>query len=349
MKLSISKLQFIGGGASALVTLLALVVIWVMSASMIEKVNGQQRELFMGAIANQVITTIRSHAETIEALAKEPRVVEVFKGGSKAARTELENQLMSVFPQAWDVRLIDPGMDELDTTSSPHLGYADLAMIRESERNIEPPVAGAHAVGTDQAHIAMIHRVIGEDGTQVSGHLMVLFNMELITRMVEKLNLTKGFVQIRQQKQEGEALVLAQLGNHGLAEREPLIFPIEGSRWHLAYWTDPAVAGLPNSFLLGLSAVALLLLLLIGLIYFLISKTTMNKLQQDMATLITLSRDFSAGTLKKSYQAQLPDTEGSIKIIQDLLARASAGKKKPSTKPASDPADESSSIPDLDL
>lgn len=352
MKLSIGGLQWIGGAASALIGLSAVAVIWVLSAQMVREINQRQQALLVGAISNQVQNTFSAHASTIEALVREARVIDAFANPDPARRAELEKQLMSRFANVWDVRLLDAGYDKLDERSSPRLGYADLAMIRESATAAATPLAGAHGVGTEQAHIAMIHPVIGGDGKQVVGHLMVFFNMEIMRSFVS--NLASGYVQIRQPKQGGENLLLAEVGDSALTSLgTPLELPIDGSRWQLAYWADPVATSLTNSFRIGLLAIALTMLVLLGLVFLVLHRLSAGKLRTDLATLVTMVRQHAGGGMQDSYPASLAETGASITIIHEiLLAESPSRGAKPSAKGkksalASDP--ESAGIPDLDL
>ena len=145
-------------------------------------------------------------------------------------------------------------LDELDMEISRLIGqnFADLAMIKAAENSPSPPPAAAIAYETDQAHITMIHRVIGDDGKRVIGTIMVQFKPALVAQALQDISLPHGYVELRQQKSSGGFTTLAATGEPSAKNANPVwTRPIEATRWQLAYWAGSQATTLPITLLTG--------------------------------------------------------------------------------------------------
>lgn len=299
------------------------------------------------AVSNQVRATIAAHTGTIAKLAEQPRVVAAFSNPDPLFRTELEAELKTYFADAWNLRLIQGSVQDVDASAEPDIGYADLAMIRESEQGEKPPPASAHALGTDQAHISIIQRTMSTDGKTVLGHLMVFFRMALAERYFTDLALATGYAEIRQPTKDAQAQTLATVGLASLKnEAQPMLVPIAGTRWELAYWRDPATKRLP----IGKSVLLILLVVvcfaLVAVAAIVAGRIAANRVRSDMAAFVTAVRDFAAGNLRESYPVQSSDHVGAMTAMLEELRKARIGSARPKPIAENKPT---GGTPDIDL
>lgn len=274
---------------------------------------------FASSVDNQIKLVLNRNTEAIEALARQPRIINLLTNPNPDKKLELENEFIGFFQHASDFRVIEAGQKHTKTNAGT-ISFADLAMINASENNPTPPAAAAIAYGTDHAHITMIHRVIGDDGKTVIGNIMVQFTPALISQIISDVTVPQGYAEIRQPKSNGQFITLAGTGNSA-AKQNPAasVFSIEGTRWQLAYWAEPGIGGLPKELLIGflLTAVIALAVLVIGVVF--LHRSLSNHVKDDLALLVTLCRNGLKTKIADNYPNKLTETKPSLAELKNLL------------------------------
>ncbi|MFN2338790.1 MAG: phosphomannomutase/phosphoglucomutase, partial [Gammaproteobacteria bacterium] len=262
--------------------------------------------------------------------------------GDREAWATRAEELERYFPQAMRVRLIEPGVQEVDMEATPPLSYAALDLLRESETRETPPGMEAHMSGTPQQHLNLVRRVLDPGGRRIVGHLLVSYEVQELQAILAGPGVP-GYVEL-QQTAQGAPLTLARRGEADLRQGPAVVsVAITGSRWALALWPgDQAASAARQLGLTGLVASAVAALLL-ALILFLGFRRLLQALRSDQVSLINLVKDMRDGRAQPGRQARLLELRDTLGIMARTAgagaARASAGaaRSKPAAAEAASP------------
>jgi phosphomannomutase/phosphoglucomutase len=183
-------------------------------------------------------------------LAEDPKTEKLFIAGDKAAMRAREKSLRREFPNALNVQLLPPGLASVNLDASPPLSYAALDQMRLAEYSAQSPPMEVHLFNSPQQHINIVHRVMDPANSRVVGHIMLSLPHNILQGIFDDLGYVQGYIELQQAGARGDPILLAAQGDTydriGDAVR---VFPIDGSRWQIAYWA-------PASSLVYLSSIS---------------------------------------------------------------------------------------------
>jgi len=303
---------FLAGAAIVIAAAVAVHMLAVMRASAYHE---QQVEVTGSSLAKQVAFRLQRYAELIDVVARDNSVRDALEGGTPDARNAKEAELSSLFASGLKVRLLPLGVDEVDTSSTPHLSYACLALLREAEKSDKPPNAEVHLLGSAQQHIDLVRRVTGSDG-RVVGSLLVSLAVPLLQQTLDQARLGQGYVELRQPTSDGKPLVVVASGNRSLQQVAPaIVVPVEGTQWGLAYWSAPVNWSLLSPEQINFWGMVLAAVLLLGLVIYMLNKVLSNLVRNDLVSIINLVRDLAGGKVKRDYPVRLHSFRGTAEVL----------------------------------
>jgi len=187
--------------------------------------EARQHEIRITAenLADRIGALFAAHAEKMELLTRDPVIIELASRRDPKLIATKEAELGYLFPEAVRVRILPPGLDEVDMNASPPLSYAALDMLRQAETREEPPPAEVHLFGTPQQHINMVRRILNASGRRIVGHLMVSFPLPMLQDAMNAPRLAQGYGEIWQVSSKGAPLTLATRGDRGLRQGPPSV------------------------------------------------------------------------------------------------------------------------------
>lgn len=271
--------------------------------------------------AAAVHAKIRAYAETLASMARNPVLLRLLEDENKRLLQLKEQELKYAFPGAIRVRLLLPGLNDIDEQAVPPLSYSGLALLRSAESSDRTTLAEVQLLGRPERYVAMAHRILAPD-QGVAGVLFLALEPGVFTDVLSRWSLPGSYVELRQGAEPEQ--VFAQYGNGQLAKHPPQGFiPIEDSRWQLAYWlSGPGGKGGTGLIFWGGVAAGLLAL---GLIFYIRDRVFAQRLRADLVTLIKLVRDLQEGQPQGRYKVHLPNFKGAVAVIQRMAAEEPAG------------------------
>ncbi|NHZ69998.1 MAG: phosphomannomutase/phosphoglucomutase, partial [Thermotogales bacterium] len=281
----------------------------------------KQSELSASMFAGSYRQWVDRQASTAELVSKDPQLARLLTDGDKAALDARAESLAYLFPSSVRVRLLPPGIDEVDLEASPPISYAALDMLKHSETQDTPPPVEVHMAGTPQQHINLVRRILDPSGRRIVGHLMVSFSMQQLQKLLAHGEVN-GYVEL-QQVAGAKPLVLESYGPADSRQGAPDSHAaVAGSRWRVAYWApDRAQQG--SSVLMTTAGLAggVAAILLAALVWFVFRKVGLA-LSRDQATLLTIVKDMNEGRVKSDYSNTLAEMHDTIEL---MVRAASAG------------------------
>jgi phosphomannomutase/phosphoglucomutase len=272
-------------------------------------------------VASRVTTLIGVYRSSMGLLAKDPAIADLFMTYDTAGLRVREKSLGYLFPNAVNIQLLPPGIEDINDEVSPPLGYAALAQMREAENGEAAPPAEVHLYNTPQQHINIVQRVMDPAGGGVVGHIMLSLSGDTLTQLLGGVQDLGGYVELQQVGAKGAPVQVSSYGDPEYKNGTPdAVRDVEGSRWQVAYWSaHSSLAYLGKLGTLVMSAFLLAAGLLVFLLVFLFRRLS-AALQQDQVSLVTLMKDFRDHQVGKEYPAGLREMEDTILFMTRLAS-----------------------------
>lgn len=280
------------------------------------------------AVANSVASSITAQVNlltnTLEKMAQDPEVLIAVTSADTALMPQVAAKLEKHLPEVLKIRLLLPGVTELDDKSAPKMGYADLDMVRETfTKNQLPAIQGDS--GPDR-HLAITRRIVQND--RVVGVILASLNYGFISKTVQAAGLKDGHLELRQ-----AALVLGAAGEPASAEpNDDAQIKVAGTGWELHYqYADSAV----STELMPIVGIIALCALLALLAFFIGWRKLSGLLTQDLGSVLKACKDMMTHKLQPTYPLKLAEmnavvsTLAQFKRVMDHQDDDIAGDKNP--------------------
>ncbi len=307
------------------ILLVAVPPVIVYLQTVLELRAAEQKQASLSAVmfANSYRQWVDRQAATAERVCKDPQLARLLIDGTPEQRNAKAESLAYLFPSSIRVRLLQPGIEEVDLQASPPISYAALDMLKHSETQDTPPPVEVHMSGTPQQHINLVRRILDPSGRRIVGNLMVSFSVQQLQKLWGHGE-PNGYAEL-QQVVGSTPLVIGSFGVSAAKNGSPdSLAPVAGSRWRIAYWA-PDQAQLGSHVLMttaGLaSGVAALLLAL--LVWFVFRKLA-TALRSDQATLLTIVKDMNEGRVKSDYSNVLVEMHDTMELMVRAASRGVA-------------------------
>ncbi|MCK9637094.1 MAG: phosphomannomutase/phosphoglucomutase [Methylobacter tundripaludum] len=280
------------------------------------------------AVANSVASSITAQVNlltnTLEKMAQDPEVLAAVTSADTALMPQVAAKLEKHLPEVLKIRLLLPGVTELDDKSAPKMGYADLDMVRETfTKNQLPAIQGDS--GPDR-HLAITRRIVQND--RVVGVILASLNYGFISKTVQAAGLKDGHLELRQ-----AALVLGAAGEPASAEQnDDAQIKVAGTGWELHYQYADSAASTEPMLMAGIIALCALLALLA---FFIGWRKLSDLLTQDLGSVLKACKDMMTHKLQPTYPLKLAEmnavvsTLAQFKRVMDHQDDDIAGDKNP--------------------
>ncbi|MFA7592819.1 MAG: phosphomannomutase/phosphoglucomutase [Thiohalobacteraceae bacterium] len=292
------------------------------AAAQTAEARRQEMALTAENLADRIATQLTQNTAKMEMLVRDAPIIDLATRRDSAAIRQRENDLGYLFPNSVRVRILPPGLTEVDPDASPPLSYAALDMLRQAETSETPPLAEVHLFGTPQQHITLVRRILSASGRRIVGHLMVSFPLPMIQAALDEPKLPRGYGEVWQVAGSAAPVVLAQRGTRSLRRDQPTVeVAIPGSRWKVAYWAE--ARGFSDSEQ-GLWIVAGSGVAIFGLLTVLILRSFARALKQDQVLLLGAVRDARDGRLQADYGLQLKECAQAVAGVRHIFEAETA-------------------------
>ena len=333
------RLLLLAAGVSALAMLGAF--IFQLMSLHIAHTMGREHSVTTELVAARVASLAEYYGASVKLQASDAGLTDILLNGDAAQRSAREESLRNVYPGAISVRLLKPGLDEVDMQASPPLSYAALAQMRAAEGGAEPPLE-AHLLNTPQRHINIVRAVMGPADSGVIGLIMLGLSGDVLNGVLGDLQQIEGYIELQQDGTKDSPAVIAARGDVVNKSGDPdQVAPVSGSRWQVAYW--PATTSLVYLgkagiwVLLAFLAVAAVLAVTMVLLF----RYLGNAIRLDEVSMVTLLKDFRDGRVQSGYPSGLAEMKETFGFMIQLAAGAQdavKGRKAPAPREQDDAA-----------
>ncbi len=258
----------------------------------------------VNGLASNLESQIDLLSRSLDKIAENPAVISAVDRGEPAKLKQTAASLENFIPGIMKIRLLLPETNELDHTEIPHLGYADLDLVRESFSSVQPPmVQGAEG---PNRHLAITKR-INKSG-RVIGVLLASMHYDFLNKTVEAAAIQQGLVELKQ----GD-LTLAFSGAGTLKpESGSRRIQVAGTGWALQYWL-PENSGFDNIY--WLASIFLISALLACLAFFIGFRNLNEMIHHDQRSILKAVKDLITGKFRGDYPVKLNEMRTIISTV----------------------------------
>ncbi|WP_349432292.1 phosphomannomutase/phosphoglucomutase [Methylomarinum sp. Ch1-1] len=240
--------------------------------------------------------------QSLDGLAHNPEVIDALQRGNDAELEKLAAQLEPLMPKAQKLRLLPPHVRETDQSSVPHMGFADLEMVKATLAEKQPAMIQGQG---PNRHLA-ITSLVSQDGKAL-GVLLASLRFDFVNDAVRHAAIDEGLIKIKQQRN-----VLISAGNVKNMAEPAYKIPIPHSAWQILYWPDQQIGS--NELTLILSTIALCGLSAC-LAFFIGYRKLAGYLREDQGSITKVAKDLLAGKIAGNYPVQLQEMKAIITTL----------------------------------
>ncbi|MDD2758968.1 MAG: phosphomannomutase/phosphoglucomutase [Methylomonas sp.] len=258
-----------------------------------------KRDAVATIIANSAVNIaqqLETLQKSVDGLAQSPDVVAALASANPQMIAETAAKVQTLVPHSLRVRLLLPGVNDLDTTQTPHMGFGDLEMVRATLADKPNPVIQGEA---EHRHLAITSVV--RDGQRVVGVVLASLEANLPSQMILKTRIANGLIELKQ-----ERLVLAATGEARDKNREPVAIPVSNTRWTIDAWVDVG-ASLSDMAILG--SLIILPVLMSCLAYLIGYRKLRDFFRLDQSSILMAAKDMIQGKHVGNYPMRLEEMQ----------------------------------------
>ncbi len=270
---------------------------------------GKSKQATADAVVKGTASSLSAKIETLNSLldkmAQDPDVIAAISSNNPELIAAVTAKLERSIPDMQKIRLLLPGVNELDLTSVPPMSIADLDMVRGALTSDRLPAI--HGDKPADRHLAMARKIIKDN--KAVGVILASLKPEFIRKSVQRTQDIGGFIELKQDK-----LVLAASGARSDSENVVASqFKIAETGWDLRYETaDNGLVGLPIiAGIIGIPGIIVLAVSFAG--YRKLSVTLLN----DLSSVMSAVKDMMKNKMNGSYPVNLNE----ISVVISTLAQ----------------------------
>jgi phosphomannomutase/phosphoglucomutase len=289
---------------AVLMVLTAGVGVYWISAAQIAQAKRDSAAAVAKSVAVGISAQVNLLTNMLEKMALDPVVSAAVIRADTTELTTVAATLEKHLPDVLKVRLLLPGVSELDDKSAPKMGYADLDMVRETlTKNQLPAIQGDN--GPDR-HLAITRRIMHNN--QVAGVILASLNYDFIDKTVQAAELKGGYLELRQAE-----LVLVAAGEPAsMALSDDAQIKVANTGWELHYQVADSASSTGLTFIVGMIAVPALLALLA---FFMGYRKLSAQLTQDLGSVLKAYKDMMKNKLQGTYPVNLAEMNAVVSTL----------------------------------
>lgn len=211
-------------------------------------------------VSSALTEKVKTWRQTLERLARDPALITSLSDDEDVLKKWVAQHQKTSINGLTSLKVIRPGLMQIDTKVKPPIGYASLDLIRRVEESKKIQMPEVHMMGTEDRHITIAAPVL--EGEKLLAVMLSTFDVSI---------LQKAFVAILENEKEGW-LTLKQnglkLASHGASEHQVGsalgMVTIAGTSWQIAIAKKAFSPPVTEFELLQYAVILLFFLLLVG-------------------------------------------------------------------------------------
>ncbi len=255
-------------------------------------------------IALSISTQVNALQEVISKMAQTPKVIAVIDTEDPKKMEKTARHLEQFLPYVMKIRILPANMTELDQSSIPHMGNADLLMAQETLIKKQLPTIQ----GQDKnRHLAITAPIVEND--VAIGVILASLTYDFLQPILNSAKENSNAIELKQKNAS-----LAKVGNISDDEESDFnsIVKVEKTSWNIHY-SSASTTSLFSHFLT--TSLIFFPVFIIGLAFFTASRNLSRLLRQDQTVILKAIKDLISGKTEGSYPVKLNEMKSFISTM----------------------------------
>ncbi len=268
----------------------------------VNKAHKQSIEGIAKGISVSISSQVHILQQTVSNMAAIPEVIAATESNDPELMEKTAIILEQFLPGVMKIRILQASVSELDTSSVPHMGNADLMMVQETLKKPQAPfIQGSK----NNRHLA-ITAVIQKENKPI-GVVLASLNFGFLQSSFKIQKINSGLINLKQ-------------GNISLAKTGDLLdnddsfstINVAKTQWKINYKSTKTTSLTTLSTFAGLVFIPVLI---IGLAFFVNYRNLTYLIRQDQGNILRAAKDLLAGRTVGSYPINLDEMKTIISTI----------------------------------
>jgi len=266
---------------------------WI-SQTDIKTVKQENIQILTNSVALSIQSELDILQQSVEKIAQTTAVVMAIENQDSLQMAQTAAKLEKFLPQIMKLRLLPAEVNEVDESTIPFMGNADLIMVQQTLLNSQPATVQGQG---EHRHLAMTAVVKSHD--RPIGVVLASFEFDFLGHILKQFYLSKGFLELKQGR-----IALATQGQKSPQDEQEHHDKIPNTAWAVYYWTENYQATNHLGLVLG---VVMIPALLACLLFFAGYRRISYILRQDQSSILNAFKDLMAGKNVGSYPITLDE------------------------------------------
>jgi phosphomannomutase/phosphoglucomutase len=289
--LAVTLIILVGGG------------VYLFSKTQITQAHENAGNNLAKGVAYRISGHINVLSQILDQMAENPALIAAVRAENKSAMQALAIEMENYLPGAMIVRVLLPELADLDKTNIPHMGFADLDLVKETPNKHQAAVIQGSG---EHRHLA-IARQIKRRG-RVIGVILASLQYDFLNKIINDAETDQGLITLNQGK-----IVIQTQGNKGLMNSTSAnTIEIPGTTWLLQYWdSDDAKFG--DLSIIGATIAIPALLLSLAFVFGF--RRILEMLREDQSSVVKVVKDLMTNKPLGNYPVSLNEMRASISTL----------------------------------
>ena len=265
------------GAVAVLMVLLAGGGVYWLASMQIDSAKQESIDAVSKGASLSISAQIRQLNLILDNMAQSEELISAIDQGGSTRLKQVTDRFEKLLPGARKIRVLFPEKLDLDQTEEPHLGYADLDMVKETFNVNQNPVIQGNK-GPNR-HLAIARGIKKED--RVIAVILASLKYDFLKQSLRSSSFEDGLVELKQDK-----LVLAFYGDKSVnKDAQTELIKVSGTPWKIQSWA-PDNSGYMDFTLLG--AIVSIACLVVGFVSFIGLRLLGETLRKDQSSILNL-------------------------------------------------------------
>ncbi len=243
-----------------------------------------------------ISTRIEVLTAILQKVAQSPELIEALQQSDRQRARAIAQQLGTYLPGIQVFRLLWPTDTEPDDSVVPHLGYADLDLVKSTFQGAQ--LALIQGEKGENRHLAMTQ------GVRVNGQVVAVMLASIHFRNLQPHLTTNSAEHVYVELAQAETVIFSS-GDARLKESgEAISFDIQNTAWSIHYWVA-------HEFDLSITTLVLMLILIPAFISALACYVGFRRIEKllvdDQRVVLKATKDLMMGKVKGNYPVKLKE------------------------------------------
>lgn len=291
---------------SFLMTAIAGMGVYFLSQASVNKTKNEAYYTQAKGIAQSISIYTSVLNKTLQNMAKSPELISAIQRSDMDQTKQIIQRMGSYFPETMAFRLLFATNNEPDTSIVPHMGYADLDLVKSTFQKPQLPLIQGEK--GENRHLAFTQGVKMDD--KVIAVILASINFNELQHIFNIPVDSRIYLELKQAD-----FVLFSQGNSSLKTSDVhTLVNINNTGWNIVYWSDES---LEMDLLTLVLSIILIPTFISALVAYIAYRQLETLLIEDMRSVLKATKDIMTGRANGNYPMQLKEMSNFVaNIIQ---------------------------------